>query len=272
MGVQDCWVRDLGLVNADNGVLVHKCDRLTVTGLNLTMTASREGMEPTWDGHWGMRTAFSTDILLDGFTIAPHMFHTVGADGHSMYCVFANGSATDGNLELHRWVGGVGWGWVGGCGQGPMLGSSYVEALTHACMVSALPSACSPPHCARLLRCRAQAAQILFTDIDLGASSDGFHSGGPQTSGPNSGAWTTFWNIRATNGTHPLPNHNGGEPGACTFGPDLNFIGVSFANDSGLCPDWVYQPGSVEPPNLFQAQLERRRREQQQAEEDQQGG
>jgi hypothetical protein len=34
----------------------------------------------------------------------------------------------------------------------------------------------------------------------------------------------------------------------------------------------VYQPGSVEPPNLFQAQLERRRQEQQQAEEDQQGG
>ena len=42
---------DLGLVNADNGVLVSKCDRLTVTGLNLTMTASREGIEPTWDGH-----------------------------------------------------------------------------------------------------------------------------------------------------------------------------------------------------------------------------
>jgi hypothetical protein len=38
----------------------------------------------------------------------------------------------------------------------------------------------------------------------------------------------------------------------------------------------VYQPGSVEPSNLFQAQLERRRQEQQQeqqqAGEDQQGG
>lgn len=46
------------------------------------------------------------------------------------------------------------------------------------------PTACT---CACLCLCRAQAAQILFTDIHLGKSTEGFYSGGPPTSGPNTG-------------------------------------------------------------------------------------
>ena len=109
--------------------------------------------------------------------------------------------------------------------------------------------------------CRAQAAQILFTDIDLGRSSGGFKSGGPATSGPNSGAWTTFFNIRSSGrrGGHPLPDNNAGDPGDCSYGPNLNFIGVRFEDARRLCKSWVYEPAAVTPTNLFEAQLKLRR-------------
>lgn len=97
----------------------------------------------------------------------------------------------------------------------------------------------------------------------LGLSSDGFYSGGPPASGPNAGAWTVWWNIGSTNGTpHPPPEHNTGRPGACTFGPDLSFVGVTFREGAGkpsLCGDWYHQPGAVTPLNLYDAQLARRR-------------
>jgi activating signal cointegrator complex subunit 1 len=102
----------------------------------------------------------------------------------------------------------------------------------------------------------------LFSDIDLGQSSGGFYSGGPSTSGPNTGAWTTFWNIRSSGrrGGHPLPDHNAGRPGDCSYGPDLNFIGVSFENARKLCKGWVYEPAVTSPTDLFEAQLKLRRR------------
>ena len=124
-----------------------------------------------------------------------------------------------------------------------------------------------PPRC--LPACRALAAQCLFTDIHLGNASGGayagggFYSGGPPASGPNTGAWTVFWNIRSNSGVLPLPQHNKGRPGACTFGPDLTFVGVNFDAVQlaryGLCQDWYYQPGEISPPNLFWSQLQLRR-------------
>ncbi len=44
--------------------------------------------------------------------------------------------------------------------------------------------------------CSAQSAQELFTDIDVGDPAHSFYNGGPATSGPNAGAFTTYWNIR----------------------------------------------------------------------------
>lgn len=69
---------------------------------------------------------------------------------------------------------------------------------------------------------------------------------------------------RSDTGDHPLPEHNAGKPGACTFGPDLSWVGVTFrsSKEDGelLCPDWFHQPGAVQPANLYLAQLARRRK------------
>lgn len=63
----------------------------------------------------------------------------------------------------------------------------------------------------------------------------------------------------SNSGTQPLPDHNGAAPGSCVYGPDINFIGVTFRPAGKLCDRWVYEPGRVTPPNLFEAQLARRR-------------
>lgn len=59
----------------------------------------------------------------------------------------------------------------------------------------------------------------LFTEIDLGAGTTPFRSGGKLIRGPHSGAFTTFWNIWADNSftRHYDPQD---------FGPSLNYVGV----------------------------------------------
>lgn len=44
--------------------------------------------------------------------------------------------------------------------------------------------------------CSAQSALELFTDIHVGDPAHSFYNGGPEASGPNAGAFTTYWNIR----------------------------------------------------------------------------
>jgi Pectate lyase superfamily protein len=57
----------------------------------------------------------------------------------------------------------------------------------------------------------------LFSDIDCGAGTRPFDSGGSRDRGAHSGAYSTYWNIRATS---PMPFP------ASDFGPLLNLIGV----------------------------------------------
>ena len=59
-------------------------------------------------------------------------------------------------------------------------------------------------------------------------------------------------------GDHGLPEHNGGSPGSCAYGPDVSFVGVRFRRGARLCERWLYQPAPVVPPNLYLAQLWRR--------------
>ncbi len=93
----------------------------------------------------------------------------------------------------------------------------------------------------------------LFTEIDLGEGSRMFRSGGGAALGRHSGAWETFWNIRARRG-QKWPDR---------WGPDLmNFVGVQAAQRSLVRPDgrWfeAVDPRVLHPANLYRAQLKRR--------------
>jgi len=93
----------------------------------------------------------------------------------------------------------------------------------------------------------------LFTDIDIGAGSRMFQSGGGAALGRHSGAWETFWNIRA--------RRPQAWPGG--WGPDaMNLIGVrttqrSVGQRRGRWFEAI-DPRDIRPRNLYQAQLKRR--------------
>lgn len=94
----------------------------------------------------------------------------------------------------------------------------------------------------------------LFTDIDLGVGSRMFQSGGGARLGRHSGAFETFWNIRAE------------EPQSwpAGWGPQqMNFVGVDSDSDSSTDRDgrWfevIPADKKLEPVNLYRAQLVRR--------------
>ncbi|MDQ3815003.1 MAG: DUF4955 domain-containing protein [Armatimonadota bacterium] len=94
----------------------------------------------------------------------------------------------------------------------------------------------------------------LFTDIDIGAGTRIYRSGGGANLGRNAGAWTTFWNIRAAR-PQKWP--------AANWGPDLmNFVGVE-SKDAPVLDEkgrWFepIPPAQLQPPNLYEAQLAHR--------------
>jgi hypothetical protein len=95
----------------------------------------------------------------------------------------------------------------------------------------------------------------VFTDIDSGAGSRIWKSGGGSDLGRNCGAHGTFWNIRATQAL----KHPGG------FGPpSMNLVALqsnepSITQANGIWFEAI-DPARIDPPNLHDAQLARRTR------------
>ena len=101
----------------------------------------------------------------------------------------------------------------------------------------------------------------LYSNIDVGAGSRLWASGGPAELGPHSGAWNTYWNIRARRSLAPTPavDLNGKQD----WGPEkLNFIGFTTTQSSvlNLSGKWFENipPHTLLPTDLHQAQVERR--------------
>ena len=94
----------------------------------------------------------------------------------------------------------------------------------------------------------------LYTDIDIGAGTRMYSSGGGDALGLHSAAWTTFWNIRAAR-----PQK---WPGA-DYGPDLmNLVGLKsksppLVDTKGRWFEPI-APAQLQPQNLYEAQRRRR--------------
>jgi hypothetical protein len=94
----------------------------------------------------------------------------------------------------------------------------------------------------------------LFTDIDAGEGTRLWRCGGGADLGKNSGAWETFWNVRARRPqSWPPP----------TFAPDpINLVGVQTDGPSTLDPagKWfeAIPPKNLTPQDLHESQLRRR--------------
>jgi len=94
----------------------------------------------------------------------------------------------------------------------------------------------------------------LFSDLDCGACSRPFNSGGSANRGAHSGAYSTFWNVR---GSAPI------KLPAADFGPLLNFVGLDLKEgQKNSTYQWLIDvPGStvaVCPRDLHDAMRKRR--------------
>lgn len=93
----------------------------------------------------------------------------------------------------------------------------------------------------------------LFTNIDLGAGTRPWQSGGGADLGRHCGAWTTFWGIRSAATVTRKPD----------WSPALvNFVGVPLADPASVDPKglWIESPTeAISPANLHEAQLKQRR-------------
>jgi len=93
----------------------------------------------------------------------------------------------------------------------------------------------------------------LFTNLNCGACTRAFDSGGSGNRGAHSGAYSTFWNIKG-NAPMLLP--------APDFGPLLNFAGLDLKDSSSNTPYyWLIEGNGVSgvcPLDLQEAMRMRR--------------
>lgn len=98
--VVDAWVKDVSIVNADNGVLVHRSHFATIDGVTVRVAKSRKGSDVR-DGHIGIGLSFSADVEVVNFNIKAVHWHDISVRG-TMLCVFHSGKGTDLSIDSHR--------------------------------------------------------------------------------------------------------------------------------------------------------------------------
>jgi hypothetical protein len=100
---------------------------------------------------------------------------------------------------------------------------------------------------------RAAPYATLWAELDTGAGTQAFSSGGRADRGPHTAAYDTLWNVRAA-ADIPLPPDD--------YGPRMNFIGFQTSSTVVTSPyDWWLEtigPDQIEPVNIWQAMRERR--------------
>jgi hypothetical protein len=100
---------------------------------------------------------------------------------------------------------------------------------------------------------RAAPYSTLWTELDLGAGTSAWKSGGAGNRGPHSAAYDTLWNVRAERAMAMPPSD---------YGPRMAFVGfLTSAGDASSDLDWWFEaidPEALTPANLWLAMRERR--------------
>jgi hypothetical protein len=89
----------------------------------------------------------------------------------------------------------------------------------------------------------------LFSNLDCGACTRPFNSGGSANRGAHSGAYSTYWNVHGARELELPPGD---------FGPLLNFVGFSTKRDATFPYQWLIEGGSFCPSEL-QGSMRRKR-------------
>lgn len=99
--VANCWVRDVEVVNADAGIILHNADSSTVRDVTLRVTKPRASAASRYDGHIGIGLSFCNDVLVQAFNVQQRTLHdiTIRASAHA---VFFEGRGADLVMDGHR--------------------------------------------------------------------------------------------------------------------------------------------------------------------------
>ncbi len=100
---------------------------------------------------------------------------------------------------------------------------------------------------------RAAPYSTLWTELDCGAGTRPFKSGGSANRGPHTAAYDTLWNLTAATDMSLAPDD---------YGPRMNYVGFRTKTTTLTSPyDWWLEnrdPATVDPPNLWLAMRQKR--------------
>ena len=97
----NCWVRNVEILNADNGIVLHNIDFSTVENVTIRVTKPRSNAAVNYDGHIGFGASFSNDVLIQDFQIKQRTLHNIAVRGGA-HVVYLRGSGDDLNMDGHR--------------------------------------------------------------------------------------------------------------------------------------------------------------------------
>ncbi|PSC77016.1 band 7 isoform A [Micractinium conductrix] len=105
--VANCWVRDVKVVNADNGISLASADFVTIEGTRFTFTKERatgktKGRFIAQNGHHALWVSRSSDVLVTDFWLREPWVHDLSLDQFAELTVFSNGGGGNINFDCHR--------------------------------------------------------------------------------------------------------------------------------------------------------------------------
>ncbi|KAI7841529.1 hypothetical protein COHA_004700 [Chlorella ohadii] len=205
----NCWVRNINIIDATNGIFLSGNEFVTVSDVNINITAARgRGSMATRGvhGHHAAMMSHGAYNLQTKLNIAARYYHDLSVDALLHLSVFSDISGADINIDNHK--GGV--------------------------------------------------HNNLFTNINTGAGTRPWQSGGDAARGADTGANSTWWNVYAPGKQLGLPMYN--KTVDCSTGPLLNWIGLfasSVTNTTCAATRWTVDNigagKSLHPPDLFKA-------------------
>ncbi|KAL4458884.1 hypothetical protein ABPG75_013749 [Micractinium tetrahymenae] len=97
------WVRDIRIIDADNGGEAINCDFMTYANISVEVTAPRGGKNIAYkNGHHGFWAAASSNVLFTSLNFKTQFIHDLTFDVFAQECAFTNITGVDINLDMHR--------------------------------------------------------------------------------------------------------------------------------------------------------------------------
>ncbi|PSC67722.1 band 7 [Micractinium conductrix] len=102
-GCANSWVRNVQIIDSDNGAEAQNSDFITMRGLEFDSTAPRGNKFTQYcDGHHGAWAAASSNVRITQFVFHTKFIHDLTMDVFAQECVYNNGRGVDISLDMHR--------------------------------------------------------------------------------------------------------------------------------------------------------------------------